>query len=151
MYKRKTLRDAYKEYLRLNLPKTSNYVDYKVYKEVCTDFNQLVHDEILNKGMGFKMPSGLGVIQILKTKTKGDIYNYNYYKKHGKKVKEFNRHTFGYRCKYVWSKNDYPFTNKHIFKFVPTRTNKRTLAKLLKETMLIVTSIQERIKNPRQK
>lgn len=149
MPKRKTLLDAYKQYSKTHFRKDKHYVDYNTYKSICTDFNQLVFDEIIHKGLSFKTPLGLGLIQVFKTKTKGDIYNYDYYKKHGKKVKEFNRHTFGYRCKYVWTKHLFPIPNRGIFKFVPTRTNKRNLAKLLKETTLIVTSIQEVIKKPK--
>jgi hypothetical protein len=141
-WRRKTLNDAYKTYPHKYLP-DDYYVDYKTYKNICVDFNKLVFDEIIHKGLLFKMPSKLGTIQVLKKKTKGEIYNYELSNKTGKKIKQLNKHTFGYRCKYVWTKFKFKIPNNFIYKFVPTRTNKRTLAKLLKTTMLIVTNIQE--------
>jgi hypothetical protein len=146
-WRRKTLNDAYKEYPYRYLPKHKYYVDYKLYKQICTDFNQLAFDEIIHKGKEFIIPAKLGHLQVVKIKTKGELYNYELFHKIGKKVKQLNKHTFGFRCKYVWRKDLVP--NHFIYKFTPTRTHKRTLAKLLKDTMLIVTHIQELIKKRR--
>ena len=140
---RKTLKDAYKVYPERCLPTSPNHVEYDIYRAVCEDFNQLVFEDILLKGKRFYLPSSLGFLQILKIKTKGDIYNYELYKKTGKKIRQLNSHTFGYRCKFIWLKYENLIKNKEFYKYIATRTMKRDLAKLLKNSMAIMTNFNE--------
>ena len=141
---RKTLRDAYKTFEERWLPNSPNHVEYDVYREVCEDFNQLVFEDIILQGKRFYLPSSLGYIQIVKIKTKGDLFNYELYKKTGKKIRQLNKHTFGYRCKFIWSVAGRNIKNKEFYKFIATRTMKRDLAKLLKNSMAIMTNFNEK-------
>ena len=143
---RKTLRDAYKTYEERWLPNSPNHVEYKTYRAICEDFNQLVMDEIVFKGRQFFLPSSLGYLQIIKTKTNGDIYNYGLYQKLGKKIRQLNQHTFGYRCKFIWGTNENKIKNKEFYKYIATRTNKRALKDILINSMAIMTTFMEKYK-----
>lgn len=44
----------------------------------------------------------------------------------------FNEHSDGVKYSFKWSKNNVPVQNKNYYSFIPSRHNKRTLAKLIK-------------------
>lgn len=44
----------------------------------------------------------------------------------------FNEHSDGIKYSFKWSKNNVPVQNKNFYSFIPSRHNKRTLAKLIK-------------------
>lgn len=44
----------------------------------------------------------------------------------------FNEHSDGIKYSFKWSKNNVPVQNKNYYTFIPSRHNKRTLAKLIK-------------------
>lgn len=44
----------------------------------------------------------------------------------------FNEHSDGIKYSFKWSKNNVPVQNKNFYTFIPSRHNKRTLAKLIK-------------------
>ena len=134
----KTLKDAYKFYIE-NIPENSPfYVEYSVYRKVCEEFNKKICKYILEDAGEFQLPYRLGSLRIKKTKM--DYGNKNHMRPDWKKTKELgktvyhlNDHTDGFRYRWAWNKSNVVTVGKKLYSFYPTRTNKRTLAQLLKE------------------
>lgn len=134
----KTLKDAYKFYIK-DIPKESPfYVSYKTYRQLCESFNKLISKYILEEAGEFTLPYRLGTLRIKKTKM--DYGNKNHMRPDWKKSKELgktvyhlNDHTDGFRYRWAWNKSNVVTVGKKLYCFYPTRTNKRTLASLLKD------------------
>ena len=95
------------------------------------DYAKLVSAEIMS-GMTFKIPMRLGFIKIEKT-TGGQPINWLLSKQLKQKIVHKNYNTGGYIYKWRWAKyNHYTiFLNRDMFKFIPTRKNKRDLCKYI--------------------
>jgi hypothetical protein len=139
MRKSKTIKDAYKDYAVENnaikgIDKYFN-IDYQTYRQVCLSFNKKVSDEILTSAFEFKMPSTIGRVRIKKLKASNTQrrVDWDTTKKNNVKVYHLNFHTDENYYKWFWHKQKHIFKNKSAYSFIPTRNNKRTLARLLKE------------------
>jgi len=132
-----TLKHIYQYYIK-DIPETSKYhLDYKTFRSICEEFNKELSTEIL-EGYFFKMPYRLGTIRIKKRKVdlknlKPDFGLYN--ESEGLyKNKHINEHSGNYYVRFYWNKNrETIIKNKSPYSFIPTRENKRNLAKLIKE------------------
>lgn len=134
----KTLKEAYKYYTE-DIPETSPFfVDYKTYRDICQEFNKSICKYILEESGEFQLPYRLGSLRIKKTKMDYDKINHmrpdwKKTKEVGKTVYHLNDHTDGYRYRWAWNKSSVVTVGKKLYSFYPTRTNKRELAKLLKD------------------
>lgn len=104
---------------------------------------------MLNRSEGFKMPSGLGYIQIVKYKPKALndkslSVDYKSSKLYDKKIYHLNEHSSGYKYRLFWSKIPMTFTNRYKYTINFTRYNKRKLAQLIfnKQDYININDIQ---------
>lgn len=126
-----TLVDMYKQYIKEN-----QYIEYRTFKDILDRFNSSVLNYLLESSEGFKMPLGLGYIQIVKYKPKS--YNekslstdYKSSKELGKRVYHLNEHSDGYKFRLYWSKIPKTFPNRYMYSLQLVRKNKRRLAQLI--------------------
>jgi len=133
----KTLKDSYNHYIE-EIPESSLFrVDYKTYRKMCEEFNKKICKYILEEAGEYTLPYRMGSIRIKKTKMDYNINhmrpNWKKSKELGKRVYHVNDHTDGYRYRWAWNKSNVVTVGKKLYCFYPTRTNKRTLASLLKD------------------
>lgn len=110
---------------------------YSQYKLILDTFHKILCSHIVELGTRYKLPHRLGTISIRKkiNTQKRRMVDFQKTKQYGITVYHNNYHSEGKFCFYHWDK-DLPyglFTFKQIYKFEPTRYNKRTLAKGIKE------------------
>lgn len=135
-----TLKHIYQYYIK-DISKSSKYYQsYKIFRDICEDFNKELSNEIL-EGYFFKMPYRLGTLRIKKRKI--DINNlkpdFGLFNKSNEiyKNKHLNEHSNNYYVRYYWTKRtETLIKNKSIYSFIPTRANKRELAKRIKENTI---------------
>lgn len=132
-----TLKHSYQFYIK-DLSDTSKFkVDYKTYRNICQKFNELLTQKIVEEGYIFNVPYRLGFHRIKKKKInyknlKPDFGLYN--ESDGEfKNKHLNDHTGGYYCLFYWNKKNCIVKNRTAYCFIPTRANKRYLAKTIKD------------------
>lgn len=110
-------------------------LEYSDFVDICDKFYDRIVEGILN-GKTFYMPSGLGKIEINKKrilKFGSGIRGVDWKttKEVGKLVYHLNEHSDGFNYNINWFRGR---TTKNLstFSFIPTRTFKRSLAKLIK-------------------
>ena len=111
-------------------------VDKQKFRKICDEFNKLLIDEILVNSEEMRLPYRLGTIRIKKSKMKYDDKNklkidWAASRKLGKRIYHLNDHTGGYKYRFYWTKGI--VKNITAYSFIPTRTNTRTLAGILKD------------------
>lgn len=149
--------DMYKHYNKSIEGKRDWYnVSYSDFSKVLNKFNKDISKLILEDAHEFILPKRLGIIRIKKYKPKlklddagnlktkylpvdwkatNDLWAINKKAKDEKKrVYYLNNHSDGYR--YLWYYTTYrsALPNKSLYRFIPTRTNKRELANLIKDS-----------------
>ena len=135
-----TLKHIYQYYIK-DISKSSKYhQSYKVFRGICEDANKELSNEIL-EGYFFKMPYRLGTIRIKKRKI--DINNlkpdFGLFNKSEEsyKNKHLNDHSDNYYVRYYWTKRvETLIKNKSVYSYIPTRANKRELARRIKENTI---------------
>ena len=93
-------------------------------------------EEILLNSEEVRLPYRLGTVRIKKSKMKYDDKNklkidWAKSKKLGKRIYHLNDHTGGYNYRFYWTKGI--VKNITAYSFIPTRTNTRRLASILKD------------------
>lgn len=133
-----TMLDMYNNY------NNKDEVEKFLYYKVINEFNKQISEEIVNNAYTFKLPLGLGSIFIDKKikKNKTSVVDWkttkvlweedDEYKASKKLVYELNSHSDGYVMKWKWGKSRYKNFHVQLFSFIPTRYNKRYLAKQIK-------------------
>ena len=126
--------DVYKKYKEDVIPELQ--VDKKLFRKICDDFNRMLIEEILLNSEEVRLPYRLGTVRIKKSKMKYDDKNklkidWAASKKLGKRIYHLNDHTGGYKYRFYWTKGI--IKNITAYSFIPTRTNTRTLAGILKD------------------
>lgn len=121
----------YKQYI-----KDGNDTSYFVFKTILERFNQIVLEKLLNDSEGFKMPYGLGYIQIVKYKPKtmsGKSLSVDYKSsaEYGKTIYHLNEHSDGYKFRLYWSRLPQTFPDRYKYQLSLVRANKRRLAQLI--------------------
>ena len=111
-------------------------VNKSLYQTICDEFNKLLIDEILINSEEVRLPYRLGTLRIKKSKMKYDDKNklkidWAASKKLGKRIYHLNDHTGGYKYRFYWTKGI--VKNITAYSFIPTRTNTRRLASILKD------------------
>jgi|6_EtaG_2_1085325.scaffolds.fasta_scaffold145116_2 hypothetical protein len=145
--------DMHKAYLKEN--KLEYKVDSSLYSKVLNSFNKKISKKIMTESFEYMLPYRLGNLRIKKYKPsikvdengnldyKGlspnwkatkELWNKDKEAKKNKKIVfHINDHSDGYNYKWHFSNYRSNCENRSVYSFIPTRTNKRTLAKLIKD------------------
>ena len=127
-----TIIDMYKQYKK----DYKDDVEYKQFKQILDLFNNCVLDCLLESSEGFKMPFGLGYVQIVKYKPKSMTpkslsVDYKSSAEYGKTIYHLNEHSDGYKYRLYWSKTPQTFPDRYRYQLQLVRQNKRRLAQLI--------------------
>jgi len=111
-------------------------VSYDVYKRVLDEMCSIILEYVFERSEGFKMPFGLGFIQIGKYKPKSYTdkslsVDYKSSKEYGKRIYHLNEHSDGYKFRLYWSKIPRSFPDRYKYQLILVRENKRRLAQLI--------------------
>lgn len=124
-------------------------VDYGLYKRVLDEMCNVILETLLNASDGFKMPYGLGFVQVGKYKPKGLTpkslsVDYAASKEYDKRIFHLNEHSGGYKYRLYWSKIPKTFPDRYKYQLGFVRQNKRKLAQLIfnKQDYLDINDIQ---------
>lgn len=156
------IRDFYKYYRDKYKNSKHELVEYKIYSKVLKKINEAISKAIIYEGLEFKIPGKLGYISIVRNKTKlrldengkldtrylpvdfkatrklwKETYpdlSYSEILKipNKKRVYQSNNHTAGFIYKWYFNKFTSNATNKSVYFFKASRTNKRELAAYIK-------------------
>lgn len=127
-----TTYDIYQSYIK----NTSVDIPYTRFKRILETFNRSILESLLERSEGFKMPYGLGYIQIVKYKPKSYSkkslsVDYKTSKEEGFRVYHLNEHSDGYKYRLFWSKLPQTFPDRYKYQLMLVRKNKRHLAQLI--------------------
>lgn len=91
---------------------------------------------MLERSEGFKMPYGLGLVQVIKYKPKtltdkSLSVDYKASEEYNKKIYHLNEHSDGYKYRLYWSKIPRTFPDRYKYQLGFVRQNKRKLAQLI--------------------
>ena len=124
-------------------------VDYRLYKSVLDEMCKIILDHVLMRSEGFKMPYGLGFIQIGKYRPKNLndqslSVDYKSSKEYNKRIFHLNEHSDGYKYRLYWSKIPRTFPDRYKYQLQLVRQNKRKLAQLIfnKQDYIDINDIQ---------
>ena len=124
-------------------------VNYGLYKRVLEEMCNVILEHVLNASDGFKMPFGLGFIQVGKYKPKvlneqSLSIDYKSSKEYDKHIFHLNEHSDGYKYRLYWSKLPRTFPDRYKYQLNLLRKNKRKLAQLIfnKHDYLDINDIQ---------
>ena len=124
-------------------------LDYFTYTRILEEMCNVILRHIFNYSEGFKMPYGLGFIQIGKYKpktftAKSLSIDYKASKEYDKRIYHLNEHSDGYKYRLYWSKIPRTFPDRYRYQLCLVRDNKRKLAQLIfnKQDYLDINDIQ---------
>ena len=124
-------------------------VDYSLYKRVLDEMCNVILEHVLMRSEGFKMPLGLGFVQVGKYKPKkltdqSLSVDYKASKDYDKRIYHLNEHSDGYKYRLYWSKVPQTFPDRYRYQLSLVRQNKRQLAQLIfnKQDYLDINDIQ---------
>ena len=111
-------------------------VSYSLYKRILDEMCKVILEYVLMRSEGFKMPYGLGFIQIGKYKPKTFTpqslsVDYKASKEYDKKIYHLNEHSDGNKYRLYWSKIPRTFPDRYKYTLSLVRQNKRKLAQLI--------------------
>jgi hypothetical protein len=136
-----TFRDMYKQ-----MPIE---VDYGLYKRILEEMCKVILECVLERSEGFKMPYGLGFIQVGKYRPKtlspqSLSVDYKSSKEFDKRIYHLNEHSDGYKYRLYWSKIPRTFPDRYKYQLCLVRQNKRKLAQLIfnKQDYIDINDIQ---------
>lgn len=129
--------DLYKFYIKDIEPGNTLFVSRGKHGEILKRANELFSEYVLDFAYRVRLPFSLGVMGITKKRLNFASnrlpIDWENSRKYGRRIYHTNEHTNEYKYRWAW----YPGTNgtKHAscYLFVPTRTNSRKLAALLKQ------------------
>jgi len=141
MKQSRTFRDMYKE-----MPIE---VNYGLYKRILEEMCKVILECVLERSEGFKMPYGLGFIQVGKYRPKtlspqSLSVDYKSSKEFDKRIYHLNEHSDGYKYRLYWSKIPRTFPDRYKYQLCLVRQNKRKLAQLIfnKQDYIDINDIQ---------
>lgn len=111
-------------------------VEYSAYKRVLDVMCSVILQHVLNCSEGFKLPFGLGYIQVVKYLPKhldksSLSIDYKSSKDVDKLVYHLNEHSDGYKYRLYWSRIPQTFPDRYRYTLSLVRNNKRKLAQLI--------------------
>ena len=126
-------KDIYAYYKKTSIPEL--VLPYKKWREILVDLNKAIMNNIIDEAQTIRMGCNIGRLRIRKHKMSfKDVNNlridWEKTKKTGVKVYHLNEHRNGYRYRFYWVKGR--IEGGTMYSFIPTRENKRRLAKVLK-------------------
>lgn len=127
------LQSLYKTYDRIT--PESLKVDKVTYHNILSDFNMEIRDAMIYQNYTWKLPFMLGRMRIVKHKMnfgRKIPMDYAQSSKEGYKIYHLNEERQNCLYRIRWEKSDIRIPNRSMYYFVPCRTFKRTLAKVLK-------------------
>lgn len=113
-------------------------VHRKLYAEILDEYNKYIMDLVINKAYEFVMPSGLGVIVVVKKcriKYPGHLkysVDFNESRKAGKTIYHLNEHSGNYKYRFMWYRDTYRYNMIKEYRLDMCRGAKRTLASAIK-------------------
>jgi len=129
------LKDMYQEYIKDKSVDSMYYVTYNEYVEYCSIFYKMISKALVDDNYKFKLPFALGEVYVIKHKmnyiNKAPI-DWKLTAEKGKLMYNFNDHSAGFGYKFFWTK-PHKVVNKFMYALVMTRSNKRYLAKAIKQ------------------
>ena len=124
-------------------------IDYLTYKRILDAMCKFILKHVLNCSEGFKMPYGLGMIQVGKYRpknydSKSLSVDYKASKEYNKRIYHLNEHSDGYKYRLHWSKIPRTFPDRYRYQLGLVRANKRMLAQLIfnKQDYIDINDIQ---------
>lgn len=133
------LSDMYVKFSEENEDNPLYNVDRDLFYTLCSEFYQKIVEGIIYKDKEFKTPFSVGSIYVQKyqpdfedIKTRTSFIDWKNTAKLGKIVYHLNEHSNGFKFTIKWKKKRNIIRYIEIYKFVPTRMFKRTLAKVIK-------------------
>ena len=95
-------------------------VDYSLYKRILDEMCKVILEYVLERSDGFKMPYGLGYIQVVKYKPKSYTEqslstDYKSSKDYNKRIYHLNEHSDGYKYRLFWSKLPRTFPDRYKY------------------------------------
>lgn len=124
-------------------------VEYSLYKRILDRMSQIIAEAVLDRSEGFKMPCGLGYIQVGKYQPKNYNFkslsiDYKLTREYGKVIYHLNEHSNRYKYRLHWSKIPMTFADRYKYQLCLVRANKRKLAQLIfnKHDYLNINDIQ---------
>lgn len=136
-----TLTHSYKYFIK-DVGALSKYnIDITTYKKILTVFNTMMADGLITQDLWLDLPYRLGQLRIRKRKVNLNNLkcDFGLYQKTGIKARHLNEHSGEYYCRFYWNKRNCIVTNKSYYCFIPSWTNKRTLASHLKKLGKFIT------------
>lgn len=132
-----TLQDMYKEYVKEYPEGHIYYLDYTSYIDITTAFLKYLNEQIVYKSATVTLPFRLGRVSVAKYKphyksVKNMTINWTKSKELDKHVVNFNEHSNGYLYRFWWDRTSCQVEFKTMYRFIPVRSMKRTVAKLIK-------------------
>lgn len=126
--------DMYKTYLKDNPKGSDFYVDKNTYFKLNKILFEKMMNNVLIEGKEVKIPYNLGSLSVIKVKTPLNRLkpDYDLSNKEGMIIYQLNDHSNGYIFRFRWKKMSAIFINKRYYSFIPTRSRKRELARLIK-------------------
>ena len=111
-------------------------VDYNLYKRILDEMCKVILEHVFEGSEGFKMPYGLGFIQVGKYRPKSLSpqslsVDYKASKEYDKRIYHLNEHSDGYKYRLYWSKIPRTFPDRYKYTLSLVRQNKRKLAQLI--------------------
>lgn len=133
------LSDMYESYAESHSGNPLYLVEKQRFYDLCSEYYKAVVDKIIYEDKVFKMPFSVGEINIQKykpeledVKKRTSFIDWKNTAKVGKIVYHLNEHSNGFKFTIKWKKKKNVIRYVEIYKFVPTRNFKRTLAKVIK-------------------
>ena len=109
-------------------------IDYKTFRSVIIDSNELIREMVADSDDAFKLPEGLGYLTITKYKSTKRAVDWVNSKRLRKTIFIANAHSLGYVHHIKWFKNYIvDFRNAAVYKFEPYRLLARHVAKNIKQ------------------
>lgn len=111
-------------------------IEYPTYRKILDVMGDVIIKYVLYNSQGFKMPYGLGFIQVGKYKPKqlsekSLSVDYKASKEYNKRIFHLNEHSDGYKFRLYWSKVPQTFPDRYKYQLNLVRQNKRKLAQLI--------------------
>lgn len=111
-------------------------IDYSLYKRILDEMCKVILEHVFEGSEGFKMPYGLGFIQVGKYRPKSLSpqslsVDYKASKEYDKRIYHLNEHSDGYKYRLYWSKIPRTFPDRYKYTLSLVRQNKRKLAQLI--------------------
>lgn len=129
------IKQIYKYYRSEDYTTKDEKVLYDEFRKICYAVNAKIAEKMLD-GKYIRLPFNLGKFYIKKVKNNFKHLKFDYaeWNKTGKKLFHLNIHSNKFHAKWFWEKISCRIPGNKIYSFIPSRANKRELAKVMKQS-----------------